>query len=136
MNTEDNSDIKSSSGEDDHDLTMRPPIEKAIAETELDCDALDDMNDGLVHHFPRHLLNSTCDSSLLDKRNTEICVYSPKLGNQENQLQETGKRHWLAANFETIGSKCYTGRMERNNQDICWCVQSYVFWWLGFACDK
>ena len=99
MNTEDNSDIKSSSGEDDHDLTMLPPTEKANAETELDCDALDDMNDGLVHHFPRHLLNSTCDSSLLDKRNIRKSVFisqntfNPQIRNQENQLQETGKRH-------------------------------------------
>ena len=39
MNTEDNSDIESSSDEDDHDLAMLPPIEKANAETEMDSDA-------------------------------------------------------------------------------------------------
>ena len=26
--------------------------------------------------------------------------------------------------------------MERNNQVTYWCVQIYVFWWLGFAYDK
>ena len=39
MNTEDNSDIKSSSDEDNHDLAMLPPIEKANAETDMDSDA-------------------------------------------------------------------------------------------------
>ena len=71
MNTEDNSDIKSSSDEDNHDLAMLPPIEKANAGTDMDSNASGDMNDGLVHHLPRHLLNSTSDSSLLDKGNKE-----------------------------------------------------------------
>ena len=66
-NTEDNSDIESSSNEDDHDLVILPPIEKLNVETDMDGDASDDMNDGLVHRLPRRLLNSTCDSSLLDK---------------------------------------------------------------------
>ena len=59
MNTDDNSDIESSSDKDDHDFAMLPPIEKANAETDMDSDASDDMNDGLVHHLPRRLLNST-----------------------------------------------------------------------------
>ena len=57
MNTENNNDIESSSDKDDHDLAMLPPIEKANAETEMDSDASDDMNYGLVHHLLRHLLN-------------------------------------------------------------------------------
>ena len=44
---------------------------KAYAETNMDSDASDDLNDGLVHHLPRRLLNSTCDSSLLDKGNKQ-----------------------------------------------------------------
>ena len=39
MNTEDNSDTERSSDEDDHDLVMLPPIEKANAETDMDSDA-------------------------------------------------------------------------------------------------
>ena len=73
-NTEDNSDIESSSNEDDHDLAILPPIEKLNAETDMDDDASDDMNDGLVHHLPRRLLNSTCDSSLLDKGNKQKSI--------------------------------------------------------------
>ena len=70
VNTEDKSDIESSSDEDDHDLAMLPPVENANAETDMDNDTSDDMNDGdLVHHLPRRLLNSSCDSNLLDKRN-------------------------------------------------------------------
>ena len=53
MNTEDNSDMESSSEEDDHDLAMLPPIEKANAKTDMNSHASDDMNDGLVHHLPR-----------------------------------------------------------------------------------
>ena len=70
MNTENNSDKESSLDEDDHDLAMLPPVENANAETDMDNDTSDDMNDGgLVHHLPRRLLNSSCDSNLLDKRN-------------------------------------------------------------------
>ena len=94
MNTEDNRDVESSSDEDDHDLAMLPPTEKANAETGMDSDISDDMNDGLVHHLPRHLLNSTCDSSLLDKGSKQKSVQhtQPQIRNQENQLQETGKK--------------------------------------------
>ena len=74
MNTENNSDEKSSSDEDDHDLAMLPPIEKANAGTDMDSDASDDMNDGLVHHLQRRLLNSTCNSSLLGKGNKQKSV--------------------------------------------------------------
>ena len=71
MNIEDNSDIESSSD----DLVMLPPIEKANAETDTDSDASDDMNDGFVHHLPRSLLNSTCDSICLTKKmNRKICA--------------------------------------------------------------
>ena len=51
MNTEDSSDIDSSSNEDDHDLAMLPPFEKANAETDMDSDASDGMNEGFVHHL-------------------------------------------------------------------------------------
>ena len=53
---------------------MLPPIEKANAETDMDSDASDDMNDVLVHHLPRRLLNSICDSNLLDKGNKQKSV--------------------------------------------------------------
>ena len=55
MNTERNSAIESSSDEEDHDLAMLPPIEKANAETDMDSDASDDMNDSLVQHLSRCL---------------------------------------------------------------------------------
>ena len=89
MNTEDNSDIESFSDEDDHDLAMLPPMEKTRAETDMESDEADDMNHGLVHHLPRRLLNSTCDSSFLDKGNYAL---NPLMRNQENQQQETGKK--------------------------------------------
>ena len=50
MSTEDNSDIESSWDEGNHDLALLPQIEKANAETDMDSDASDDMNDGFVHH--------------------------------------------------------------------------------------
>ena len=95
MNTEDNSDIESSSDEDNHDLPMLPPIEKANTKTDMVTDSLYDMNDGLVHHLPRPLLNSTCNSSLLDKekKTRNLCnTLNSQIRNQENQLQETGKK--------------------------------------------
>ena len=51
MNTEDNSDIEISLDEEDSELAMLPPIEKVNAETDMDSDALDDMNNGLIHHL-------------------------------------------------------------------------------------
>ena len=66
MNTEDNSDIESSSDEDNHYLALLPPIEKVSALTDMESDATDDVNNGPVHQLPRRLLNSTCDSSLFD----------------------------------------------------------------------
>ena len=76
-NIEDNSDIESSLDEDDLDLAVLPPIEKVNAETDMDSDASDNLNHGLIHYFPRSLLNSTCDSSLLNK------------GNKQKSLQHT-----------------------------------------------
>ena len=69
MNTEYESDIGRSSDEDDNDLVMLFSIAKANVETDMDSDASGDLNDGLVHHLPRRLLNSTCDSSLFEKGN-------------------------------------------------------------------
>ena len=67
LNTEDNSDIESSSHEGDQDLAILPVTEKGNAETDKESDSSDDMNDGLVNHLPRCLLNSTCDSRLRGK---------------------------------------------------------------------
>ena len=47
MKTEDNSDIESSSDEDQHNLAMLPPIENENAETDMDSHTSDDKNDGL-----------------------------------------------------------------------------------------
>ena len=92
MNTEDKSDIESSSDKDDHDLTMLPPTEKANAETYMDSDASDDLNDGLVHHLPRHLLNSTCDSSLLDKGNKQKSVQCTQPPSKKSR--KSAARNW------------------------------------------
>ena len=92
MNTEDNSDIESSSDEDDHDLAMLLPIEKANAETDMDSDASDDMDDGLIHHLPRRLLNSTCDSSLLNKRNKQKSVQRIQPPNKKSR--KSAARNW------------------------------------------
>ena len=91
MNTEDNSDIKSSSDEDNHDLAMLPPIEKANAGTDMDSNASGDMNDGLVHHLPRRLLNSTSDSSLLDKGNKEKSLQCTETPNKKSRKSTTRK---------------------------------------------
>ena len=48
INTQDNSDIESSSDEDYHNLSVVLAIEKGNAETNMDIDASDDMNDGLM----------------------------------------------------------------------------------------
>ena len=92
MNTEDNSDIESSSDEDDHNLSMLPPIKKANAQTNMDSDASDDINDGLVQHLARCLLNSTCDLNLLDKGNTQKYVQHTQSPN--NKSRKSAARNW------------------------------------------
>ena len=51
------------------------------------------MNDGLVHHLPRRLLTSTCDSSLLDKGNKQKSV-------QRNQPPTKKSRKSAARNWK------------------------------------
>ena len=92
MNTEDNSDIESSSDEGDHDLPILPPIAKANAETDMDSGVSDDTNDGLVHHLPRRLLNSTCDSSFLDKGNKQKSVQRTQPPNKKSR--KSAARNW------------------------------------------
>ena len=92
MNTEDNSDMKSSSDEDDHDLAMLPPIEKANAEIDMDSDVSHDMNNSLVHYLLRRLLNSTCDSSLLDKENKQKSMQRTQPPNKKSR--KSSVRNW------------------------------------------
>ena len=82
MNIEANSDIKSSSDEDDHGFAMLSPIVKANAETDINSDVLDDMNDDLV-------LNSTCDSSFLDKGNKQKYVQGTQPPNIKSRKSAT-----------------------------------------------
>ena len=115
MNTEDNSDIDSSSDEDDHDLAMLLPIEKANAETDMDSDASDDMNDGLVHHLPRRLPNST-DSSLLDKGNKQKSVQRTQPPNKKSK--KSAERNWKKGTdlLPTLKLSEASAVPERNNQ--------------------
>ena len=92
MNTEDNSDMESSQDEDDHDLALPPPIEKVNAETDMDSNASYDMKDGLVHHLPRRLLNSKCDSSLPDKGTKQKSVQRTQAPNKKSR--KSAARNW------------------------------------------
>ena len=69
MNTEDNSSRESSSDEDDHNLVMFSPTEKANAETDMESHACDDNEWWSCTPCAKELINSTCDSSLFDKEN-------------------------------------------------------------------
>ena len=64
---------------------MLPPNEKAKAETYMDSNASDDLDDGLVHHLPRRLLNSSCELSLLDKGNKQKSVERTQLPNKKSR---------------------------------------------------
>ena len=71
---------------------MLPPIEKSIAEPDMDSEAPDDMNDGLVHHLRRSLLNSTCDSSLLHRGNKQKTVQRTQ--HQNKKSRKSAARNW------------------------------------------
>ena len=85
INTENNSDIESSSAEDQHNLAMLPPIENENAETDMDSHISDDKNDGLYTIKARVCLTKHINKSLFNALN-------PQIRNQENQLPETGKK--------------------------------------------
>ena len=61
---------------------MLLPNEKSNAVTDMDSDASDDMNEGLVNHLPR--------SSLLNKQNKEKAVKAkkPPKNNQHSNMWE------------------------------------------------
>ena len=71
---------------------MLPPTEKSIAEPDMDSEASDDMNGGLVHHLRRSLLNSTCDSSVLDKGNKQKSVQRTQRQNKKSR--KSAARNW------------------------------------------
>ena len=64
---------------------MLPPNEKSNAETYMDSNASDDLDDGLVHHLLRCLLNSSCELSLLDKGNKQKSVERTQLPNKKSR---------------------------------------------------
>ena len=73
----------------------------------------------------QHLLNSKCDSSFLNRGNKQKSVQRTQPLNKKPR--KSAARNWkkgtdLQPIFETIGGKCCTGRMERNNQVTYWCV--------------
>ena len=51
-NGEDSSNVDS---DEEEEIVILPPIERAEAETDCDSDISDDENEGLVHHKPRRL---------------------------------------------------------------------------------
>ena len=67
-------------------------MKKGNAETDIDSNASNDMNDGLLNHLPRPLLNLTCDSSLLDKGNKQKSVQSTQLPNKRSIKSDA--RNW------------------------------------------
>ena len=71
---------------------MLPPTEKSIAEPDMNSEASDDMNGGLVHNLRRSLLNSTCDSSLLDKGNKQKSVQRTQ--RQNKKPRKSAARNW------------------------------------------
>ena len=73
-------------------MALPPPIEKVNAETDMDSNASYDINDGLVHHLPRHLLNSKCDSSLLDKGTKQKSVQRTQTLNKKSR--KSSARNW------------------------------------------
>ena len=44
-----------------------PSLENADTLSDQDSNSFDDMNEGLVHHFPIHLPNSACSINIFDK---------------------------------------------------------------------
>ena len=74
---------------------MLSPIERANAENDIDSNASDNMN-GLMHHLPRHLLNSACDLSLIYKGNKQKSVQHTQPLNKKSR--KAAARNWKRGN--------------------------------------
>ena len=48
-------DSSNADSDEEEEIVILPPIERAEAETDCDSDISDDENEGLVHHTPRRL---------------------------------------------------------------------------------
>ena len=61
---------------------MLPPRENADARSDQNSKSFDDMNEGLVHHLPMHLLNSASSTNILnnncDSSSAKILNNPPK----------------------------------------------------------
>ena len=58
----------------------------------MDSNVSDDTNDGQVQHLPRRLLNSICDSNLLDKGNKQKSVQRTRPANKKSR--KSAARNW------------------------------------------
>ena len=100
-NGEDSSNVDS---DEEEEIVILPPIERAEAETDCDSDISDDENEGLAHHMPRRLLTAPCSTNTvkqnLDESNQtsddESCEPLPK-----RQKQKKKDRKWKKADIDS-----------------------------------
>ena len=69
-NGEDSSNVDS---DEEEEIMILPPIEKAEAKTGCDSDIWDDENEGLAHHMPHRLLTAPCSTNTV-KQNLDESI--------------------------------------------------------------
>ena len=69
-NGEDSSNVDS---DEEEQIMILPPIEKAEAKTDCDSDIWDDKNEGLAHHMPHRLLTAPCSTNTV-KQNLDESI--------------------------------------------------------------
>ena len=100
-NGEDSSNVDS---DEEEEIVILPPIERAEAKTDCDSDISDDENEGLAHHMSHRLLTAPCSTNAvkqnLDESNQtsdgELCELLPK-----RQKQKKKYRKWKKADSDS-----------------------------------
>ena len=110
-NGEDSSNVDSN---EEEEIVILPPIERAETETDCDSDISDDKNEGLAHHMPHCLLTAPCPTNTvkqnLDESNQtsddEPCEPLPKRHKQKKKT-ENGKKLILTVLIILLIQKYY-----------------------------
>ena len=68
---------------------MLLPVEKSIAETNMDSDVLDYIYKGFLHHLVRRFLKSVFDSSVFDKHSKENAMNTKE---KQSTLKQINKK--------------------------------------------
>ena len=76
--------------DEEEEIVIFPPIERAEAETDCSSDISDDENERLAHHMPRRLLTAPCSTNTA-KQNLMKAIKVKMINHTSNFLRDRNK---------------------------------------------